>query len=190
MPEFDAFDSGVEPGGLLSRSDIKLLLCYLLSSMNAPLTGAMISDCLLEDGLANYFEVGQALSALVANGNIMKADRDGEIYYCVSESGRHIAKTLETSLPLIIRQKAVRCAIRLLYLEQNRRDTKVEITRQDAGYSVTCAILEGDAPLISVTLTVPDKLAAEEIKANFLEAPAECYQQLLETLTGKRKIFG
>ena len=37
--EYDAFTGGVAPGGLRSKSDIRILICYMLKSVNAPLTG-------------------------------------------------------------------------------------------------------------------------------------------------------
>ena len=38
----DAFSAGVEPGGLWHKNDIRILLCYILASVGAPL-----SRCLL-----------------------------------------------------------------------------------------------------------------------------------------------
>ena len=35
---FDAFTGGVEPGGLRSQSDIRLLICYMLASVQEPLS--------------------------------------------------------------------------------------------------------------------------------------------------------
>ena len=37
--EYDAFTGGVAPGGLRSKSDIRILICYMLKSVNAPLSG-------------------------------------------------------------------------------------------------------------------------------------------------------
>ena len=36
--QFDAFTGGVEPGGLRSQSDIRLLICYMLASVQEPLS--------------------------------------------------------------------------------------------------------------------------------------------------------
>ena len=66
--EFDAFDAGIELGGLRNRDDIRLLVCYLLKSIDAPMTRQMLNDAMQEDGLANFFEVGQAIEELLAEG--------------------------------------------------------------------------------------------------------------------------
>ena len=36
----DAFTGGVDPGGLWNQNDIRILLCYILSSVNAPMSWA------------------------------------------------------------------------------------------------------------------------------------------------------
>ena len=54
----DAFTGGVDPGGLWNQNDIRILLCYILSSVNAPLSGQDLSEILQRKALANYFEAG------------------------------------------------------------------------------------------------------------------------------------
>ena len=76
--EYDAFDAGIELGGLRSRDDIRLLICYLLKSVDAPMTRQMLNDAMQEDGLANFFEVGQAMEELLKTGNITADILDDE----------------------------------------------------------------------------------------------------------------
>ena len=86
--EFDAFDAGIELGGLRSRDDIRLLICYLLKSIDAPMTRQMLNDSMQEDGLANFFEVGQAIEELLKTGNITTDILQDEEVLIVMERGR------------------------------------------------------------------------------------------------------
>ena len=54
--EFDAFDEGIELGGLRNRDEIRLLICYILRAVDAPISKQNLNDSMLQDGLANYFE--------------------------------------------------------------------------------------------------------------------------------------
>ena len=36
--EYDAFIGGIEPGGLRNKNEIRILLCYLVNSIGAPLS--------------------------------------------------------------------------------------------------------------------------------------------------------
>ena len=62
----DAFSAGVEPGGLWHKNDIRILLCYILSSVPGPLARQDLTQIIQEKGLANYFEVEDALASLAA----------------------------------------------------------------------------------------------------------------------------
>ena len=55
--EFDAFSQGVEPGGLRSKTQIKLLVNYLVANIREPINSSTIIEALQVHGLANYFEV-------------------------------------------------------------------------------------------------------------------------------------
>ena len=51
--EFDAFTGGVEPGGLRTKNQIRILICYLLSSVDAPLSRQDIIGIMQDNGLSN-----------------------------------------------------------------------------------------------------------------------------------------
>ena len=53
--EYDAFTAGIEPGGLRTKNDIRIMVCYILNSVKAPLSKENILNILQEKGLANYF---------------------------------------------------------------------------------------------------------------------------------------
>ena len=74
--EVDAFTAGVEPGGLNSTRDIKILCCYLLNYVNQPVQHEQLVEALTVTGLVNYFEVASAISELLMMGNVIQ-DENG-----------------------------------------------------------------------------------------------------------------
>lgn len=134
--DFDAFDAGIELGGLRNRDDIRLLVCYLLKSVDTPMTRQMLNDAMQEDGLANFFEVGQAIEELLKTGNISADISDEEEVLNVTAKGREAAELLQTSLPRTVREKAVNSAIRLVTRAKAERDNKIEVKKEnDGGYT-------------------------------------------------------
>ena len=103
--EYDAFDEGIEPGGLRSRNEIKVLVCYLLKSIEQPISKQLINEILQENSLANYFEINQAVSDLVRAGSLEEAAQEGDTVYRVTDQGRSAAQTLEVNLPRSVREK-------------------------------------------------------------------------------------
>lgn len=177
----DAFTGGVEPGGLWTQNDIRILLCYILAGVDAPLSGESISQIIQGKALANYFEVGDALAALLRQGNIAQ-DEDG--LYTVTASGREIAGSLDATLPLSVRDKALEAAMRLMADAKARRENRVEIAETEKGYQITCHISGGEMELMSVSLYAPDWNGAKLIERNFYQNPEAVYRLLLSSLTG------
>ena len=52
MNDNSAFSAGVRFGGLTDRTEIKILLCYLLSNAKQPLTSQQIIDTVVGQELA------------------------------------------------------------------------------------------------------------------------------------------
>ena len=97
---FDTFDEGILPGGLRSKNEIKILICYLFNSVKENIDKEIIINSILNESLANYFEVSSAFDELVLNGNLKEQqDNIGENGFVLTQNGRMIASQLETSLP-------------------------------------------------------------------------------------------
>ena len=178
----DAFTGGVEPGGLWNQNDIRVLICYVLDSVAAPLSREDIARLLQQKGLANYFEVGDALAALERLGHI---SQDGEGLCSIRETGREIARTLASSLPLSVRDKAREAALMLLADARTQRENRVDIQEDgERGCRVCCHISGGAMDLMTLSLYVPDRAQAELVRANFHRDPEGAYRLLLSFLTG------
>ena len=182
--EFDAFDAGIELGGLRSRDDIRLLICYLLKSVDAPMTRQMLNDAMQEDGLANFFEVGQAIEELLKTGNITADILDEDEVITVTEKGREAAELLQTSLPRTVREKAVNSAIRLVTRAKVERENKIEVKKEDdGGYTITFTLFDRGTELMKLSIYVVDSLQLEQVKQNFINDPVKVYSTIITSLT-------
>jgi hypothetical protein len=182
--EYDAFDAGIELGGLRSRDDIRLLICYLLKSIDAPMTRQMLNDSMQEDGLANFFEVGQAIEELLKTGNITTDIIDDEEVLIVTQRGREAAELLQTSLPRTVREKAVNSAIRLTTRAKVERENKMEVKKEDdGGYTITFTLFDRDTELMKLSIYVVDSLQLETVKQNFINDPVKVYSSIITSLT-------
>ncbi len=185
---FDAFTGGIDPGGLRTQSDIRLLICYLLASVGAPLSKNDIVTILQGNGLANYFETADALSEMLEKGNADTLPDQPDL--CVAnDTTREIADRLDTVLPPAVRERAVSAALNLLARAQREKENKVEIQKQENGYRVTCHISGGQEDLLSFSLLVPDMHQAKMVKKNFHQDPEHIYQVLLSLVTGDRTLW-
>ena len=185
--EYDAFDQGVEPGGLRSRREIRLMLCYLLKSINGPARKSLLTKALQEPGIANYFEINQALSELTESGHIVLETIEGEEDFRVTGAGREAAELLETTLTISVREKAVRAALRLMTLQRREKENDIEISKTGAGYKISIDIFSSAAKgendrLLSLSLYLADAMQAERVKKGFLDDPARLCEAVMTAL--------
>ena len=107
----DTFSEGIAPGGLREKSEIKLLLCYLLKMVDRSLSRSQINDILQEYPIANYFEVNEALNELVKNGTVISELGEKDELFSVTHKTKYEVSSIERSLPRSIREKAVSAAL-------------------------------------------------------------------------------
>lgn len=174
------FSDGIEPGGLRSRNEIKLLVCYLLSNVDEKITRSQLCEIALDKGLANYFEINQAVSELLENGMVISDFIECEEYLSVTERGRSSTKTLEVQLPRSVREKAINAAIKMLTLAKRKRENKVDVEKlENGGYHVTFTMEE----MMKLTIYVADELQVETVTNNFYEDPVKLYSSIIASLT-------
>ena len=182
--EYDAFDAGIELGGLRNRDDIRLLVCYLLKSVDSPMTRQMLNEAMQEDGLANYFEVGQAIEELLKTANITADIVGDDEVLTVTQKGREAAGMLQTSLPRTVRERAVNAAIRLITKARVERENKIEVVKEEnGGYTITFTLFDKNTQFMKLSVYVVDSLQLEQVKQNFINDPVKVYSTIITSLT-------
>ncbi len=181
---FDTFDAGVAPGGLRSKNEIKILICYLFASVNDKMSQSLVVEAIRADELANFFEIVVAFEELIHDGNLRASDIvDNEQTYELTDNGRVIARQLETTLAHTVKQKSYNCALRLLSERKTARENFVDIKKTDNGFLVNCRVSGGDVTLLDFTLYAPSFEQAEVLKRNFLSYPQTVYKTMLGLMT-------
>ena len=178
----DAFTAGVEPGGLRSLEEIKILICYMLGSIGEPVPRELIPEIIAGNGMANFFDIAASLDDLIQRGHVAES---GSGLLTVAATGKEIADTLFRTLPFTLRERSVKAALQLLARGRSQKDTAVSIEPCDHGYTVTCSLRDGDEVILSVSVNTADTLQANTVKENFLQDPALLYRTTLAVLNGQ-----
>lgn len=183
---FDTFDEGINPGGMRSKNEIRILICYLIKSVKAPVSKELILESLQKDGLANYFEASACFDDLVKNRHIAV---NGNNKYILTEDGMMIATQLEDSLAYTVKEKAFHCVMMLLEEEKTERENKVEIVKNERGYNVKCSITSEGLTILSLEFYVPDYEQAKLVKKNFRKNPELLYKTTISVLSKQKDLL-
>ena len=178
----DAFLAGVEPGGLTNVQEIRILLCYMLNTVAAPIPRDALTDIITAGGMANYFDTEDAIEDLIRLQHLVQTE---DKLVATTVTGNQIGESLGVRIPYTLRERSVKAALQLLKRREVEKDNKVDIRKlEEGGYEVTCTVMDGDRALLGVTLRVSDPWQAEQIKEQFLTDPALLYRSNLAVLTG------
>ncbi len=182
MELYDAFTQGIKPGGLRSKSEIKLLVCYLICKMDNGISRNQLNEILIGEELANYFEANEALAEVVKTGNVRIEYEDTDEILFPTDLGKSNISQLENDLPYSVRETALNAALEMKTKLKREQENKIEIIPHGDGYDVTISIMDNDDRLLSVTLFVADSRQADYVKTKFLDDPAKMYSTIVALL--------
>jgi len=162
----------------------KLMILYFLDSVDFPLSNAIISKFMLEQGYADYFKIQTAFSELEAENFISSSGTHKTTYYEINEDGKKALDCFYGDLSKDLKEKIT------AYLKSNYKDilealSTVSDYSQTASndYLVTCQLKERNSLLASLQLIVPDEKTAQLVCHNWTEKNDDIYMYLINKLT-------
>lgn len=180
--EKNASGAGVARGGLFSTAEIKILICYILSAIDEAVPVDMLANVLHYEGIANAFEVSDAVVSLSSSGQIIATDNTEQVYK-ITDSGRETASTLKSSLSSIVKERAYLAVMKMFAKFKNSKDNAFEILHENGATYLSCSALDGGKPFLTVKLLIADEDQAVFIREKFLENPSAIYSKIIEMLT-------
>ena len=178
-----SFNESISSGGLRLVSDIKLLVCYLLKKLDAPIERTQMIEVLQENDTANYFEANQAVSELIKNGTIFCELSDERELLSITPRARYDVMQIESSLPKTLRERAFAAALRIISRDRVERESKVEVEKKETGYYVTFIIEDVGIELLKLKVYVSDLSQVELVKRNFYDKAVSIYSDIISSLT-------
>ena len=160
----------------------KLIILYMLSRIDFPLTNSQISEFVLEQGYTNYFKLHQILGELVEDRLIRKESTHNRTLYYLTEEGEKTVQLFKNDISSDIR-KDIQAFLKINEFKlKNEISVKSDYYLNSASeYNVRCQIMEQGLPLIDLTVTVPTRSEASTIANNWSEKNQEIYS-LVKTL--------
>jgi len=131
----DAFTAGIEHGGLTTDYEVRILICWLLSKVDRPVTMGKLNEALQQDALVNYFELARGTGYLLSTGHIVEGEHGEreEAPLVITPLGRETGETLERSLPLTVREKslaALRYGVKTLIIPKDNASNILDIPQE------------------------------------------------------------
>lgn len=161
----------------------KLIVLTMLDRVDFPLNNAQISDFILTKEYTNYFTLQQVLSELVETGLAEINTVRNSTYYHMTEKGKDtlnffgnmVSSAILEDMDKYFKDNAIalrdETAVRADYFPNNRDE-----------YAVRLRVMEKDAPIIDLTLSVPSEAQANTICDHWKKKNQKIYAYLMQEL--------
>jgi len=174
-------------GFIHDMMDVKVLILYVMSRVNYPVTVQQIYELCYQDECLSYFDVCTAVPELVNSLHLQELE-DG--CYQVTEKGRADGSLTQDSIAFSVRQRAENAVAR--FNRQIRRSSFVKthiLPRDNGDFSVVLSLDDDMGNLMTLELMAPDQRQAVRLSRLF-EKKAEAVYNLTmaELLDGEDEV--
>jgi hypothetical protein len=170
---------------LKDKNDIKIFILFLLRNIHYPLDYVNINDIVVQDGVVNPFDFSECFAELLETGNVEEFTANGRTLYAITDQGISVADTLDSRLLVMLKDKSLKSAMRLLSFKKRGSEIKCEVNPLDDGtYEVRCVIIESRRELLNTRVVVEDKALAERMKYNFTDKPEVVFRGVYAIFSG------
>ena len=180
----DTLTVGVSPDGIKNRTDIRILICYMLDQFEEPLTKSDIIELIFVNKYANYIEALSAIEHLIDNDHLMHNPATDALL--LAPLGKRVSDDLSSRLPNSIRRKSRDAIEKKLKRRRSERENGFIAEPCEGGFSVKCVIgsKEPESGLMTVSLLLPSQARVDEARERFYSDPEALYRLVYAQVTG------
>jgi hypothetical protein len=167
-------------GFIHDMMDVKVLILYVASRANYPMTTQEIYELCYQDDCLSYFDVCTAIPEMVHSGHLRELE--GEKYE-ITDKGRRDGELTADSIAYTVKQRAEDAVDR--YNRQIKRSSfvKTTITPQENGdVSVLMSLDDEIGNLMKLELMAPDQRQAVRLSKLFEKKAEEIYNLTMMAL--------
>ena len=161
----------------------KLVILFILQSLDIQLNELQIVRVLTENDWANYFDIKESLSGLCETGALYRQDSPNGIFYQITDAGRDSINLFYKDIRHSVREDI------LEYAQKNRDDLAREsdlfsdyIKLSDDEFRVILKILDNTRTVFEIHLMAYTKEHAETMIKNWKSAASVIYKSVYTEL--------
>ena len=167
-------------GFIHDMMDVKVLILYVTSRSNYPMSVQEIYEVCYVDDCLSYFDVCTAVPEMVKSGHLLAV---GEEKYEISPKGKEAGELTADSIAYTVKQKAENAVAR--FNRQIRRSSfvKTQTVQRDGGeYSVIMSLDDETGTMMTLELVAPNQRQAVRLAKLFEKKAEEIYNLTMTEL--------
>lgn len=167
-------------GFIHDMMDVKVLILYVMSRVNYPVTVQQIYELCYQDECLSYFDVCTAVPEMVKSLHLHELENQS---YEITEKGRADGSLTQDSIAFSVRQRAENAVNK--FNRQIRRSSFVKtqiLPRENGDFSVIMALDDEMGSLMTLELMAPNQRQAVRLGRLFEKKAETIYNQIMTEL--------
>ncbi len=165
-------------GFIHDMMDVKVLILFVMSRVNYPVTTQEIYELCYQDECLSYFDVCTAVPEMEKSGHLQQVETDK---YEATPKGKETCSLTEDSIAFTVRQKAENAVARFNRQIKRSSFVKTQLLKREQGdFSVIMSLDDEMGNLMTLELLAPDQRQAMRL-AKLYENKAENVYNLIMT---------
>ena len=157
--------------------DVKVLILYVMSLVEMPISAQTIYELCLQDDCLSYMDVQQAIPQMVETGHLQRV---GEDMYVITDKGRDTEQLTNDSIAFPVRHRAKTAVENLNHTAKQEQFIQTELKEGENGeYIVSMTLNDHHGQLMHLELTMPSRLQAKRVEAAYRKNPDLIYQSVI-----------
>lgn len=166
----------------------KLVLLYILSETNLPLSKNQMTQIVMENDLMNYFSMQQFLAELVQRNLVVYYEDMGKYLYTIQQEGLETLRLFASRIPLRLKETLKRYLQEKEMLLEKETRSHSSYSREDKNtFSVVLRLIQGGMPIMEIRLKTDTERNAEKMCSNWNTDGKALYQSVTKLLTNDQR---
>ncbi len=166
--------------------DVKVLILYVMSLAETPVSAQTIYEFCYQDDSLSYFDVQEAIPQMVSSGHLHQQE-DG--LYVITEKGQAAGEITWDAIAFPVRERARMTVER--YNHDRKRDQFLRSSiekKEDGEYVVHMGLDDMHGPVMDLAVTAPSLQQARRLEKSYRTNAELVHQSVMIALLGETKL--
>ena len=157
--------------------DVKVLILYVMSLVDRPVSAQTIYELCYQDDSLSYFDVQEAIPQMIVTGHLEEPSHD---LFAITEKGKETQPLTEDAIAYPVKQRAKVAVDRFNETSRREQFLRTNIGKRENGeFVVHMGMDDLHGPLIDLDITAPTLQQARKLEAAFLRNADLVYQSVM-----------
>ena len=163
--------------------DVKVLILYVMSLVQTPVSAQTIYEFCYQDDSLSYFDVQMSVPQMVETGHLAE---QGEDLYVITEKGRSAGEVTWDGIAVAVRERATLAVEKYNKQQKRNQFLRSSIEEKENGEClVHMGLNDMNGPIMDLTITAPSMQQAYRLEKAYREKAETVHRAVMSTLLGK-----